>query len=191
MVSRRALVVVAAAALPALAVATAPVAAEEMADFDAAVLSGTASAPGVLLVGGPPGIFTFNSSLCVMASASGPGGDAGEPSPDVEVVPDSSCSATATGSYINDVCGTGLVFGTGSLSEGASSDTYTVTEFSIMFVSGVGVLSGVVTESDADGGGTAGAQPLYGTVLLEPQVLVDPSHCADQFTAYVALETTA
>jgi len=190
MVGRRALVVVAAAALPALAAATAPVAAEEMADLDAAVLSGTASAPGVLVVGGPPGIFTFNSSVCVMASASGPGGEAGESSPDVEA-PDLSCSATATGSYFNVVCGTGLVFGTGSLSEGASSDTYTVTEFSIVFVSGVGVLSGVVTESDADGGGTAGAQPLYGTVLLEPQVLLDTSHCADQFTANVVLETTA
>jgi len=166
--------------------------AEETGDADTAAFVGTALVfPAVGFAGGG-GNFSFASSTCTLASASGLGGEAGEPTPDAELPPTSTCSVNASGTYANIVCGTGIAAGTGSLTEGAGSDSYAA-QFSIFFTAGVGTLLGVATESEPDGGGVAGAQPVVGTAVLIPEVdpLPPAGMCFDQFTVAVSLTTTA
>jgi hypothetical protein len=182
-------VALAAAAQPVLALPP-----DETLDFDVAVLSGPAAvSPSVDLVGGN-GNFTFNSASglggCALLSASGTGSEAGEAAMDVEAT--RTCSVSALGSYVNVVCGTGVAWGSGTITEGSGSDTYAVT-FQVMFVAGTGYLTGVVTESESDGDGAAGAQPLYGVVNLVPLETPPPpvGQCTNKFTAAVTLATTA
>jgi hypothetical protein len=163
---------------------------DEAVDADAAVVSGPASvAPAVGIVGGTGG-FSFGSTSCVMASASGTVAEGGETTPDVDVTA-TACSASAVGSYLNIVCGTGIALGTGTLTEGGGSDSYTVQNFGVLFVAGVGYLSGQATESEADGGGAAGAQPVYGVVVLVPLLPPPSQGCVVQFTATAVLLTSA
>jgi hypothetical protein len=160
---------------------------DETADADIVVVEGPASVlPSVALVGGG-GAFGFASSVCGLASAEGPGTDSGEPLPDAEA--GDLCTVGASGQYGNIVCGTGVAAGSGTITEWGGSDNYTVTGFTASFFAGVGVLSGVVTESDADGSGDI--QPIYGLVLLVPQAPPPVGACVSQFTAVAALATDA
>jgi hypothetical protein len=163
---------------------------DETVDGDVAVMEGVATLqPGLAVIGGF-GSWSFASGLaCVVVSASGTGGEAGERTPDVEA--SHSCSATASGQYFNVVCGTGVAGGSGSMSEGEGSDTYTASAFDIAFFAGVGVLQGQATESEADGGGAAGAQPLYGLVVLVPDAVPPADQCTDSFAAVADIATTA
>ena len=189
---------VAGAVLSGLSATVVAVSAEEQADVDTFVIVGTAViSTQVPLVGGV-GNFSFGSSACAFASESGPGGEAGEPLLDAEAGAgmSGSCSATANGSYVNAVCGTGIVYGSGSLVEGSSSDSYTVPEFQIVFVAGVGYLTGLAYESDPDGGGPTETQPLYGVVTASPVPDISdlgqvPPPCARTFVVTVTVVTTA
>jgi hypothetical protein len=189
MTRRQVLATVAAAAASVLTATAAEAAPpDETADGDVAVLVGSASVGDLQFIEGS-GNFTFASTACAVASLSGTDGEAGEPGPDLEA--SRLCSAQATGVYNNIVCGTGFVNGTGSLDEGATSDSYSAS-FHIDVLAGVGVLTGTASETENGSSTTPPSQPnLAGLVALAPQLPGPANACTIQFTAAVALVTTA
>jgi hypothetical protein len=150
---------------------------------------------GVPIVGGS-GFFAFNSTVCAGLSGVGladPDGILGVV--DAEV---GSCSITANGVYSNIVCGTGTATGNATVAEGvgllanAPSDVYNA-GFDILFVAGVGVVTGSATES-ADEGGEPPA-PVVGVVVLGPSTkgAVPPpgGECVTAFSVTGVIATTA
>jgi len=172
------------------------VAAEELVDNDTAMLGGTASAtPPVQLVAGG-GSFTYTSTVasdnvCAMESANAPAtGETEPPLPGVlDAEATTTCSAAASGTYGSQVCGTGVAVGSGTLSEGSGSDTYTITALSVDFFAGVGILAAFVTESEPDGSGPSQMHGLV-TITPVPQVQVPPV-CAATFLVTAMVVTDA
>lgn len=139
------------------------------------------------------------------------------------VPPASNCTITASGSYINVVCGTGIVGppvpgGTSSatIAEGGGSDTYNATNYTIVFVGGVGVVADVpnpetstsLTETENGVTSTEPGAVAAGVVLLRPNaaglfpdlpgsILANPTNpnawdfgCVHGFTVVGALVAT-
>jgi hypothetical protein len=103
------------------------------------------------------GTYSFGSKNCVTQS------DVGDtnmdPPPTGEV--DATCSITSSGSYANTVCGTGTADGSAILSAEGSAN-YWVGSYHIVFVNGVGALTGSGNEIDS------GASDIDGTVQITP-----------------------
>lgn len=138
--------------LAAGAIASAPLAASAAdGDSDVAVFVGhTTGLTPVQLTGGS-GSYGFVSDVCAGAST-----DTTPP----EVA---TCGISSSGTYTNIVCGTGSAAGSATATEPDSTDTFS---YSILFVSGVGVLTGGAT----------------GVVLIVPTGNGLPSSCVTQFT---------
>lgn len=143
---------------------------------------------GVPLILGT-GTYGFNSTTCVGVSL---GGDEGATA-GLEVEANTACSVTSTGTYTNVVCGTGLATGNATITEGGGSDTYTVSNYTIVFVGGVGVVvAPTITESEADGDTVPGVGA--GVVVLTPVGSAVPPPtglCVTTFTVVGALVATA
>lgn len=185
--------VVAAAALVGTRVVA--VQAEEVVDADLAVVVGTATAtpPIQLTFGG--GSFSFSSTVCAMSSVNAPP-EATETEPPLPGVldaePNATCTAMASGSYGNLVCGTGIAAGSGTLTEGSGSDTYSIVEFEVSFFAGVGLLAGEAYESESDGGGLAGQSRIAGEVDIVPvPPLPGAPACASNLDVAALLATDA
>jgi len=116
-----------------------------------------ADTPSVDLVGGC-GAFSFGSNVCAGFSSD-------------DAAPVINCSVTATGTYENIVCGTGLAAGAANGPEANQTEAFT-----IVFVGGMGVLVGSASDGDT----------VVGAVQLSPNpanpVPADgPPDCADSF----------
>jgi len=117
-------------------------------DVDATVFAGATGSlsPAVPLTGGS-GTFSFSSTACLGASVA-VNADGGDNDAEVGL-----CLIVSTGSYSNIACGTGNVTGTSTV----TSTTVIVSldggengsvNYSILFVAGVGVLTGTANDGD-------------------------------------------
>lgn len=133
----------------------------------------TCTGTGIPLVGGS-GAYDFTTSglVCQVVVSEDVSPDATPDAP-----PPNGCSLTSTGSYINIVCGTGLASGTANVSANADDDDFTAS-YSIVFVAGLGVLSGTVLSSNGDDFGAS----LVAVLTLSPTAALPPTgECAAGF----------
>jgi hypothetical protein len=172
---------------------------DEALDLDSAEMEGGATVSPPIQLDGGGGTFSFATATvaggpaCVIMSADGPAAGETEPLLDgtVDAEAGRTCTASASGTYANLVCGTGVAAGSGTLDEGDGSDVYTLADFHVSFFAGVGVLFGaVVGESESDG--TAVEAPVAGVVTIAPTApLPGAPACVDHLAVAVALATTA
>jgi len=131
-------------------------------DVDAGVAVGhTTTLTPVQLQGGT-GSYSFASDACAAVSSD-------------DVPPAETCTISASGTYVNIVCGTGTAPGTATVVEAdGSSDTF---GYSLTFVAGIGVVTGP---------GTPPSVPPVGVVVIVGTGVGAPSSCVTSFDVAIA-----
>jgi len=141
--------------------------------------------PSVDLLGGN-GTFTYfagaSTNACVVASD-------GEGTPPVPEA--GACSISGGGNYTNIVCGTGTVNGGTINSILADKGTGS---FSVIFVLGIGVLTGTFTETGTADDPADGTDTLRGLMVLAapvpPSTPDDNGDCTEGFTVFAHIVGT-
>lgn len=143
----------------------------------------TCTGTGLPIIGGSGGyVFTTNGLVCEGLVSTDVPPEAGDP--DVAT----SCSISSTGSYTNVICGTGLASGTANLSSGGDPDDSYTASYSIVFVGGIGVLTGSVTANGGDDNGATVA----GVLSLSPTAALPPTgECVAGFDVAGVVATTS
>ena len=150
-------------------------------DLDVYAFTGNATLSSVSIVGGS-GSFSFSATTC----------DGLSTDDDTDELHVGSCSLTASGTYTNVVCGTGLLSGSGEWDENdmqRGDDAYTIDSFTAVLVAGIGVLEGSAHEHPGINDGEAENGTVVGVFVVAPTQPSTPVGCPSLLTVVGAVAT--